>query len=144
MEGLVAELSHKREPIGVPAQVWAEFLEAASQEEAETSVKLLKSNAFALLSYDMRCAIETAVVAKQGQAVRKNAKGVKRDRQAVKVDWQIIAIAKVNGARLLLSNDGPMTAEAIRQGINCMKISERPIPDNGRQHSMRFEEDTPD
>lgn len=144
MDGLVVELARKREPIGVPAQVWAEFLEAASQQEAEESVKLFKSNAFVLLSYDMRCAIETAAVARQGQAVRKITKEKKRDRQTVKVDWQIIAIAKVNRARLLLSNDGSMVAEAIRQGLHCMKISELPIPENGRQHSMRFEEDTPD
>lgn len=127
MNGLVSELSRKKETIGIPAQVWAEFLEAASQEEAEESVKLFKSNAFSLLAYDMRCAIETAEVARQGQTVRKSTKGPKRDRQAVKVDWQIIAIAKVNQARLLLSNDGPMAAEAIRQGLNCMKISELPI-----------------
>lgn len=144
MNGLVSELSRKKETIGIPAQVWAEFLETASQEEAEESVKLFKSNAFSLLAYDMRCAIETAEVARQGQTVRKSTKGPKRDRQAVKVDWQIIAIAKVNQARLLLSNDGPMAAEAIRQGLNCMKISELPIPDNGRQHSIRFEEDIPD
>lgn len=67
MNGLVSELSRKKETIGIPAQVWAEFLEAASQEEAEESVKLFKSNAFALLAYDMRCAIETAEVARQGQ-----------------------------------------------------------------------------
>ena len=41
VKGLVAELARKREAIGIPAQVWAEFLEAATENEA-LKIKILQ------------------------------------------------------------------------------------------------------
>lgn len=138
MDGLVAELARKREPIGIPAQVWAEFLHAASPEEFEQSQSLLKTSAFRFLPYDMRAAIENAEISKAGQAARKSLKGKIRERQAVKVDWQIIAIAKVHNARILLTNDDAMLKEAERAGTTCQSISDLPIPDALRQHHLNL------
>ena len=76
---------------------------------------------------------------KAGRSARKSSKGEKRPRQSVKVDWQIIAIAKANGARLLITNDVDMLAEAERSGVSCAKISDLPIPDHLRQHDLELE-----
>ena len=140
MDGLVAELKRKREPVGIPAQVFAEFLEAAKPEEAALSFNLLKTSAFKVLPYDMRAAIETTEVSRNGHAARKAQKGKNRDRQAVKVDWQIIAVAKANNARFLLSNDAGMLKEAQRSDLLCMSIADLPIPDELRQHPIAFQE----
>lgn len=138
MEGLVSELKRKREAIGIPAQVWAEFMHAATPEEIERSHSLLKTTVFRFLPYDMRAAIETVEVSKAGQAARKALKGKLRERQAVKVDWQILAIAKVHNARLLLTNDDGMLKEAGRADVVCLKISDLAIPDDLRQHPLNL------
>ncbi|WP_315807802.1 nuclease [Pseudomonas sp. C9-3] len=139
MAGLVAELKRKREPIGIPAQVWAEFLDAASPEELAHSQDIFKTSAFRLLPYDLRAAMETVEVSRSGRDARKATKGKKRERQAVKVDWQIIAIGKLHRARLLLTNDGDMQLEAVRSGLTCKAIAELEIPDDLRQHAINYE-----
>ncbi len=139
VKGLVAELARKREAIGIPAQVWAEFLEAATENEAAQSIALFKTNAFKLLSYDMRAAIETSQVARRGQVARKTSTTKDRGRQAVKVDWQIIALAIVNNARLVLTNDQPMLTECGRHNVKGLAISDLDIPDGLRQHPIPFE-----
>lgn len=139
MQGLVTELKRKREPIGIPAQVWAEFLDAASPDELAHSQDTFKTSAFRLLPYDLRAAMETVEVCRAGRAARKATKRKARERQAVKVDWQIIAIGKVNRARLLLTNDRDMRTEANRSGLRCMSISDLEIPDDLRQHSLDYE-----
>jgi len=139
VKGLVAELARKREAIGIPAQVWAEFLEAATENEAAQSIALFKTNAFKLLNYDMRAAIETSQVAQRGHAARKANTTKDRGRQAVKVDWQIIAIAIVNNARLILTNDQQMLTECGRHNVKGVSISDLDIPDGMRQHPIPFE-----
>jgi predicted nucleic acid-binding protein len=138
MDGHVAELERKREPVGIPAQVLAEFLEGAKPDEVALSFNLLKTTAFKVLPYDMRAAVETVEVSKSGHAARKAQKEKKRERQAVKVDWQIIAVAKANSARLLVTNDADMISEANRCGLTCMSIADFTIPDELRQHPMTF------
>lgn len=140
MDGLVAVMRSKREPIGIPAQVWAEFLDAASEDEMSASQALMKTSAFRFLQYDMRAAVETVDVARAGRVARKAMKGKLRDRQAVKVDWQIIAVAKVHRARLLLTNDGDMQTEASRSGIACCSIDDLEIPDALRQHAIEYDD----
>ncbi|CAI8802862.1 hypothetical protein EMIT0P74_10126 [Pseudomonas sp. IT-P74] len=83
--------------------------------------------------------METVEVVRLGRSARKSDKSAKRPRQAVKVDWQIIAIAKVHGARLLITNDGDMRSEAERSGVRCIQISDLPIPDGLRQHDLDLE-----
>jgi predicted nucleic acid-binding protein len=141
MQGLVDELKRKREPIGIPAQVWAEFLDEASPQELEKSQAILKTAAFKFLPYDMRAAFETVQVSHAGRAERKKQGSEKRARQAVKVDWQIIAIAKVNNARLLLTNDEGMRDEAKKLGLNALRIADLEIPDALRQHSLQYDAD---
>jgi predicted nucleic acid-binding protein len=136
MQGLFLDLRKRRESIGIPAQVWAEFVEQADPRELEATQSIFKTSAFRLLSYDLRAAVETAEVVKLGRAVRKSDKGPKRPRHAVKVDWQIIAVAKVHGARLLITNDTDMIAEARRAGLRCLRIDDLPIPDGLRQHTL--------
>jgi len=141
MQGLVDELKRKREPIGIPAQVWAEFLDEASEQELEHSQAVLRTSAFKFLPYDQRAAFETVQVSRSGRSERKKQITQKRARQAVKVDWQIIAIAKVNNARLLLTNDVDMKDEARKLGLNALHIKDLEIPPALRQHSLQYDAD---
>ncbi|WP_085646750.1 MULTISPECIES: type II toxin-antitoxin system VapC family toxin [unclassified Pseudomonas] len=139
MQGLFHALRAKRESIGIPAQVWAEFLDQAGERELIETQTIFKTAAFRLLPYDLKAVMETVEVVKAGRSARKAIKGEKRPRQSVKVDWQIIAIAKANGARLLITNDVDMLAESQRSGISSMRICDLPIPDHLRQHDLILE-----
>lgn len=139
MQGLFHALRAKKESIGIPAQVWAEFLDQAGERELGATQNIFKTTAFRLLPYDLKAAMETVEVVKAGRSVRKASTGEKRPRQSVKVDWQIIAIAKANGARLLITNDSDMLAEAQRSGVSCSRICALPIPDHLRQHDLELE-----
>lgn len=142
MEAHVQELGRKREPIGIPAQVLAEFLDLASQEQQLLAFGLLKTSAFKFLPYDMKACIETVEISKQEMANRKaNKEEPKQPRQAAKVDWQIIAIAKSSDARLLLTNDGGLMNAGMRAGLSCLKITDLQIPDEMRQQSISFPSD---
>lgn len=136
--GLLRDLRRKKEPVGIPAQVWAEFLDEASPEEIAASHSLFKGSSFRLLNYDLRSAVETVEVARSGRAVRKSSKDEKRPRQAVKVDWQIIAMARVYSARFILTNDGPMSLESERAGLKCLTIAALELPDDLRQGSLEL------
>lgn len=139
MQGLFQILRAKKESIGIPAQVWAEFLDQAGERELNATQSIFKTTAFRLLPYDLKAVMETVEVVKAGRSARKSSKGEKRPRQSVKVDWQIIAIAKANGARFLITNDVDMLAEAERSGVSCAKICDLPIPDHLRQHDLGLE-----
>lgn len=139
MQGLFQILRAKKESIGIPAQVWAEFLDQAGEGELSATQNIFKTTAFRLLPYDLKAVMETVEVVKAGRSARKTSKGEKRPRQSVKVDWQIIAIAKANGARLLITNDVDMLAEAKRSGVLCARICDLPIPDHLRQHDLELE-----
>lgn len=139
MQGLFQLLRAKKESVGIPAQVWAEFLDQAGERELNATQSIFKTTAFKLLPYDLKAVMETVEVVKAGRFARKANKGEKRPRQSVKVDWQIIAIARSNGARLLITNDADMLAEAQRSGVSSAKICDLPIPDHLRQHDLELE-----
>lgn len=136
MQGLMLDLRKKRESIGVPAQVWAEFLDQAGDDEVAATQDIFRTVAFKLLAYDLRAAVETVEVVRAGRSARKSEKGPKRPRHAVKVDWQIIAVAKVHGARMIVTNDVDMRTEALRSGLKAVPISDLPIPEGLRQHQL--------
>lgn len=132
VEGLLQGMRKNREPIGIPAPVFAEFMAGITSTEKINAVALFSSAAFRFLPYDKKAAIETSMLT--GRKVSG------RPRQAVKVDRQIIAIAKANGARSILTNDTAMAADARCFGVMAQSIGELDIPDRLKQHRIDFEE----
>lgn len=140
MKGLLRDLRSKREPVGIPAQVWAEFIDQAGPDEISSTNSLFKGSSFRLLNYDLRSAMETVEVARNGRTTRKASNADKRPRQAVKVDWQIIAMARVYSARFILTNDEPMSKESERAGIRCLSINALEVPEELRQGSLPLDD----
>lgn len=64
--------------------------------------------------------------------------GNKKDRHKAKFDMQILAIAKSNGASLLITGDGNLRRKASREKIEAKQIEDLPIPDSARQHRIEF------
>lgn len=131
VDGLVQEMRNRREPIGMPAPVFAEFLTGLSSTEKHHAFAVFGTAAFKFLPYDKKAAVETSMLA--GKKISSA-----RPRQAVKVDRQIIAIAKSSGARMILTNDTEMIQESIRFEVAAMSISDLIIPDKLKQHRIEF------
>jgi hypothetical protein len=60
--------------------------------------------------------------------------------QKIKIDRQIVAIAKTQGAKFIVSDDDGVRASAARAGIKAQKIDELPLPDSARQTKLPMEE----
>ena len=49
---------------------------------------------------------------------------------------QIVAIAKVNGASAIYTDDGTLIAFVSMQDIPCIRVAEMAIPDEARQMNL--------
>lgn len=138
MEGLLASLKKRRIAIGIPAPVLGEFLSKLTDKEKTQFDSLQASSAFRMLPYDVRCAHETAEMEKAASLCGRRKGKDARPRQAVKVDRQIIAIALVNRASLILTHDIDVIDEAARHGMKACRISDLEIPDHLKQHKLEL------
>jgi hypothetical protein len=59
--------------------------------------------------------------------------------QKRKVDRQIVAICKVYGVTEIYTDDNGLAKSARLCGITPISLSEVPIPDTARQHSLELE-----
>jgi hypothetical protein len=83
---------------------------------------LNRSRHFRIEAFDTRAAIEVAAVSRQAMD-KGNKKGATLEApwQKIKIDRQIVAIAKVNGATTIYSNDSDVAAHAKLCGIAVLK-----------------------
>lgn len=54
----------------------------------------------------------------------------------LKYDRQIVAIAKVEGARLLYTDDRDQRAFAEKHGLTVRGLADLPLPDSNAQHDL--------
>lgn len=77
MQGLLHALRAKKESIGIPAQVRAQFLDQAGERELGATQNIFKTTSFRLPPYDLKAAMETVEGVKTGRSARKATKGEK-------------------------------------------------------------------
>lgn len=131
--GLIADARNRRKRLVIPSPALAEFAAKAKRDELDF---LMTQSIFQIAAFDAKAALEC------GELLRVWAKGVdgsKKDRHKAKFDMQILAIAKAQGAKLLVTGDGNLRNRAADQGIEAKPITSLPIPDSARQHSIPFE-----
>ena len=139
LRGLVTSSVDKREPIGIPAPVFAEFLAGADEAKAAL-LEMFDGKAFLqVLPFDRRAAHECALLDRQALLARRRKDATSAPRQKAKVDRQIIAIAKVCGARQVISNDANVLSIGRLVGLQVTTIESLPIPDNLKQLRIPFE-----
>ncbi|KAB7767614.1 PIN domain nuclease [Xanthomonas maliensis] len=123
----------------IPTPALAEYLILADQAGLEFVQAFDKRAAVKVAEFDIAAAFEAAQM--HAAAI---GRGDKRDGsseawQKVKYDTQIVAIAKANGARLMVSNDAGVRACAARINLKVMRSDELPFPDAARQHALQME-----
>lgn len=132
IDGLIADAKASRRRLIIPSPALSEFAAKALQHEMDF---LLGQSVFRIAPFDAKAALEC------GEMLRAWAAGMdgnKKDRHKAKFDMQILAIAKSNGASLLVTGDGDLRRKASREKIETKQVEDLPIPESARQHRIEF------
>lgn len=131
---LLNELSKARRKLIIPTPVLSEMLlltQTAGQQYLE---KINKSRAFVVAPFDQKAAIELALMtALSKRQAKKLRAGSAVTAAKLKFDRQIVAIAKVNGAKTIYAGDGDLATFAKDNGIEAIKLEELVLPESDRQ-----------
>ncbi len=120
------------EKIIIPTPVLSEFLILAGKEGPVYLEKIHKTSNFRIAEFDERAAIELAAMHVKIASGFSKAEKKRRDGigtwAKIKFDRQIVAIAKVNGAATIYSDDENLKKFAETEGIKVVQTSELPLP----------------
>jgi len=127
VEFLLSELQKKRTQIVIPTPALAEILVRAGAAGPPYLEKIRKSASFRIVDFDERAAIEVALMTRAelvGAAPRDRTETLAK----LKYDRQIVAIAKVEGAKVIYSDDRKLRNAAIRSDIQVVPLEQLPLP----------------
>lgn len=144
LQFLVAQISKQGDKIVIPTPALSEILVHAGDAMTDYLNILHKKTCFRIADFDERAAIEVALLASEDRTKKKKT-AVKNHAETVakvKYDHQIAAIAKVEGADTLYTDDKNQAKIAQRLGLKVIKISELPLPPEDKQMSLAL--DAPD
>jgi hypothetical protein len=124
----------------VPTPALSETLVRAGNAAAQTIVDILTRKAvFRVESFDTRAAIEVAAMLRaELQASRRRDIKAGESWAKVKFDRQIVAIAAVNAATHIYSDDRDIKTLAARVNIPVTTVAELPLPPETNQNLELF------
>jgi hypothetical protein len=126
--GLVQRIEHAREQVLVPSPALCELLitEVADVQDVLTT---LRGSAFIRIGgFDERAAVELAVRLREARNAGDQREGLPIGKSAMKFDRQIVAIALVNGASVLYSDDYGVEKFAASCGLTVKRVVDLPVP----------------
>jgi len=140
VEYLIDRLSEAGEKIIVPTPALSECLVHAGLAGPEYLVILGKQSCFRVASFDERAAVEAAVrtfhARQRGQRKGGNPEASKAK---IKFDRQIVAIATVEAATAVYSDDSDVRGYAIEAGLEAYGLSDLPLPPEDPQTALTFD-----
>jgi len=124
---LIDTLDKQKDVVIVPTPALSEVLIGAGDAAPQYLEILSKTPRFRIASFGTRAAVEAAE--RHRQAVRKNDKKEGTESWAkVKFDRQIVAIAKVEGAERIYSNDADIHRFGKAEGLDVVRLQDLPDP----------------
>jgi predicted nucleic acid-binding protein len=126
---LLDSLREQKEAIILPAPAFAEFLILAGEDAPKYISKIRENSVFRIEPFDDRAAIETAQIeieARKKGSKRGSADG--EEWQKVKFDRQIVAIARVNNAKIIYSDDPDIAKHGKDCDVEVISLSSLPMP----------------
>jgi hypothetical protein len=143
VEHLIDRLSDAGEKIVIPTPALSECLVHAGPAGPDYLTIIGKQSCFRVSSFDERAAVEAAVRTYQARQ-RGQRKGGNPDaaKAKIKFDRQIVAIAAVEGATAVYSDDADVIAYAREAGMEGYRLADIPLPPEDPQADLQF--DPPD
>ncbi len=96
------------------------------------------SGIFEIKGFNRRAAVEASIL----MQVHRSFSGRKANPgawQKIKVDWQIVAIAKVENVSTIYSDDPDVKSFAETANLNCVSLPELPLPPEEPQQNLPFD-----
>jgi hypothetical protein len=143
IEDLIAAWDADRETVIIPTPALAQFLILAHNEASDYLGKISASAFFKVEAFDERAAVELAAVqirlgsTSSGRRKRSPQEGTWAK---VNFDRQIVAVAKVNNAIAIYSDDKGLANFAKEMGMDCVHSWDLPAP-KPRQPNLFERED---
>lgn len=132
IEGLLEDFDKSGVQLIVPTPVLSELLIKAGGRQVEVLAALVNKKSVQVLTFDEAAAVENAAM-RRGDLSKKTRGETKKE---VSFDLQILAIARVAGAKIILSDDENLRARAARAGMEVRGIAQISLADAKRQISM--------
>jgi predicted nucleic acid-binding protein len=128
LDFLLQELEKSRTKIIIPTPALSEVLVRAGSAGPTYLDRLGSSAAFRIVPFDQRAAVEVAIMTRAAITAGDKRGGADGTWAKIKYDRQIIAIAKVEGANTIYSDDNGVRSFAVQAGISVIRIGELPLP----------------
>lgn len=140
VEYLVDRLTAAGERIVIPTPALSECLIHAGPAGPEYLTILSKQSCFRIASFDERAAVEAAIRTFQARQ-RGHRKGgnPEASKTKIKFDRQIAAIATVEGATVVYSDDSDVRGYAAEAGMEAYGLSDLPLPPEDPQTALPFD-----
>lgn len=126
--GLVRELEAGKEQVLVPAPALSEVLVTEGVDVQDVLTTLRGSSFIRIGDFDERAAVELAMRLRAAIKCGDPRGGMRITKSAMKFDRQIVAIALVNGARVLYSDDDGVERFASSCGLATKRVADLPVP----------------
>ena len=134
---LLTTLEKQKARIILPYPALAEMLVRVKPETTERYLDFLNRHArIEIAAFDMRCAIEFSEMTRSVSTASDKKGGVDATWAKVKFDRQIMAIACVNAADHVYSDDRHLHALGDKLGIDVVRTSDLPLPPEDPQSSL--------
>ncbi len=136
---LIAYLSADGEKILIPIPALSECLIHAGPAGPAYLAIISKQTCFRIASFDERAAVEAAVRTFNARQ-RGQRKGGNPDasKTKIKFDRQIVAIAAVEGATVIYSDDIDVRAYAVEASMAAYGLADLPLPPEDAQAALDF------
>jgi predicted nucleic acid-binding protein len=132
LEALVERIAKERDTILIPTPVLSELLVCISPDNITDLLAQLNASIwFRVEAFDSAAAVELGVRTARAITAGDKREGAPADTPwtKVKFDRQIVAIAIVNGASEIISDDPHVKALGERWGIKVTSVDDLPIPE---------------
>jgi len=140
VEQLIDQLSDVGEKVIIPTPVLAECLTKAGAAGPDYLALIGRQSVFGFVSYDERAAIETAArLAHVFPRARATDLEAQVSRHRIKFDWQIVAVAAVEGATAVYSDDPDVVKLARDAGMEAYRLADLPLPPEDAQTALPFD-----
>lgn len=135
IEGLLEDLDRSGSQLLVPTPVLSELLIRAGDKQLELLASVTNRKAVTVVPFDAAAAIENAAL-RRSKKISKASTG--ETRKEVSFDLQIVAIARVADADIVLTDDLNLRRHCEAAGLRVRGVSDLALPDSKRQIGIEF------
>ncbi len=128
VDHLVRSLDKSRKKIIVPTPALSEVLIGAGDAAPQYLDIINRSARFKIVPFGTRAAVEAAAAHRDAVRAGDKREGSGAPWGKVKFDRQIVAIAKVEGAGVIYSNDDDIRRFSVRDNLEVVRLEDLPSP----------------